>query len=227
MATSSRLSKERRGPVGTEAGTDTRDRVLDAALALIAERGNAAITLVDVAARAGLSRQTLYLLFGNRAGLLLGAVDRIDARSAAPRQMATIRESLAPRDAFEPYLRAWLAYLQQIYPIAKALSAAAAMGDEEARLAWESRMGKLRGGFLHLTRGLRREGALHEGWTPAAAADWLYAVSHVDQWHHLVVESGWPPGQAVERIVRALREDLISDAGATSASGRGRSGDGR
>lgn len=197
-------------PAPPPAGSsDTRNRILDAARVLITERGDAAITLVDVAARAGLSRQTLYLLFGSRAGLLLAMVDRIDAGAEGPRRLAMLRETLPPREAFAPYVRAWLGYLQVVYPVAHALAAAAATGDAEARGAWESRMQRLRGGFLQLTRALREAGALRPEWTPERAADWTYAATHVERWHHLVSESGWTAQETADRIVQSLIDDLI------------------
>jgi len=201
-------------PPRTEAAEppDTRQRVLLVARDMITKRGNAEISLVDLAAQAGLSRQTLYLLFGSRAGLLLAMVDHIDQTSAGPRQLATVRQGLAPGDAFEPYLRAWFDYLPVVFPIARALSAAATAGDEDARVAWKSRMDKLRGGFVQMTKGLRSAGLLADGWTPEAAADWVYAMTHVDTWQHLVVDSHWKPNTAVDRIVATLRQALIKRA---------------
>lgn len=187
----------------------TRERILQVAGALIAEHGDATITLVDVAARAGVSRQTLYLLFGSRAGLLLALVEQIDATSLGPRQLAALRQSLPARQAFEPYVRAWFDYLQLVFPIARALSAAATGGDADARVAWDSRMRRLRGGFEQLTQGLHASGALRAGWTPATAADWMFGLTHVDLWQHLVVEAGWPPAAAIEHIVNTLRAGLV------------------
>jgi AcrR family transcriptional regulator len=56
-----------------------RRRVLDAAAALFAERGVAAVTVDDVAAAAGVGRMTLYRRFGDKGGLaraLLGEQER-------------------------------------------------------------------------------------------------------------------------------------------------------
>jgi AcrR family transcriptional regulator len=187
----------------------TREHVLQVARALIAERGNAAITLVDVAARAGLSRQTLYLLFGSRAGLLLAMVEDLDASSAGPQRLASVRRSLAPQEAFEPYLSAWFGYLPVVLPVARALSAAAISGDADAQAAWDSRMRKLRAGFLQLTQGLQAAGRLRRGWTAQTAADWMFGLTHVDFWHHLVAEAGWKPAAAADRIIAALRAALL------------------
>jgi AcrR family transcriptional regulator len=190
----------------------TRERVLQLTRAMIAKRGHAAISLVDVAAEAGLSRQALYLLFGSRSGLLLALVDHLDEASEVPRRLAALRQDLPAADAFEPYLRAWFDYLPVVLPVARALLAAAATGDADARRAWDSRMQKLRGGFLHITKGLKASGLLRDGWTAEAAADWIYAHTHVDVWQHLVVESGWRPQTAATRLVAGLRETLLKTA---------------
>jgi AcrR family transcriptional regulator len=194
-----------------QADLDTRGRILQVAWDLIAARGNAALTLVDVAREAGVSRQTLYLLFGSRAGLLLAMVEHMDARAAAVPQLARARQAVSPREAFEPYVRVWLDYLPQVFPVARALAAAAALGDREAHAAWDSRMKLLRAGFAQVTSSLHEAGALRDGWTPRSAADWLFSQTHVDAWQHLVVEARWKPREAVERIVATLRETLLAD----------------
>jgi AcrR family transcriptional regulator len=211
MKTGSASSARRaRGPA-VPPPTGTRERVLDVAHEMIRERGDATISLVEVAARAGLSRQTLYLLFGNRAGLLLALVDRLDATSAGPDNLARARSR--QRDDFEPYVRAWFDYLPALLPVARALSAAAAAGDADALHAWQSRQDKLRQGYSQFARALGSGGLLRPGWTERTAADWLLALTHVDLWQHLVVESGWPAAAYVDRIVATLRETLLDTPG--------------
>jgi AcrR family transcriptional regulator len=191
--------------------TDTRERILQVAREMIAKRGNAAISLVDVAQQAGVSRQTLYLLFGSRAGLLLALVDQIDRGSGVPRQLAHLRESLPARQALTPYVRAWLDYLPIVFPVARALSAAATTGDADAHAAWESRMKLLRAGLVQITQGLHATGDLRDGWTPATAAEWIFSLTHVDMWQHLVVESKWKPAAMMERIMATLHATLLRD----------------
>lgn len=185
----------------------TRERVLEVALALIGERGNAAISLVELAGAAGLSRQALYLLFGNRAGLLMALVDHLDANSDAPARLAALRQQ-EPLD-FEAYVRTWFGYLPVVLPVARALSAAATAGDEDARAAWQSRLRKLHTGFRAFTVRLAAARRLRPGWTADSAADWMLALTHVDLWQRLVVESGWPAEDHVARIVATLRMTLL------------------
>lgn len=188
---------------------DTRHRILQVAWDRVAARGDTSLSLVDLALEAGVSRQTLYLLFGSRAGLLLAMVDYRDAQSAVVPRLVHAREAMTTRDAFEPYVRAWFEYLPQVFPVARALAAAARLGDHDAQAAWDSRMKLLRGGFLQMTRALHDAGALRPGWTPAAAADWLFGMTHVDTWQHLVVDAHWKPKDVVDRIVATLRETLL------------------
>jgi hypothetical protein len=70
-------------------------------------------------------------------------------------------------------------------------------------------MAKLRGGYLMLTKGLKSAGALRSGWTAETAADWMFAQTHVDNWHHLVTDCGWKPQAAADRIVEQLRATLL------------------
>ena len=204
------VTRKKTGTSLPEAGTDTRNRVLDVAWRLIVANGDATLSLVDVAREVGLSRQTLYLLFGNRAGLLLAMVERMDTGSDIGARLTLARQAHPPQRAFEPCIRLWFDYLPKIFPVARALNAAAAAGDVEARAAIESRMKLLRGHFLQMARALQDEGALRAGWTPASAADWMFALTHVHMWQRLVVDGGWKPKEAIDRTVACLRDALLS-----------------
>ena len=56
--------------IAAEAGQDGRDRVVAAALALLARDGREALTTRAVAAAAGIQAPTLYRLFGDKQGLV-------------------------------------------------------------------------------------------------------------------------------------------------------------
>jgi AcrR family transcriptional regulator len=58
----------------TDQMTDRRAAVLDAVLALLVEKGEAALTMTAVAQRASCSKETLYKWFGDRDGLLTATV---------------------------------------------------------------------------------------------------------------------------------------------------------
>jgi len=55
----------------TELSAETRARILGTAWQLVRDRGAGAVTVKEVAAAAGVSRQLIYFHYQNRAGLLL------------------------------------------------------------------------------------------------------------------------------------------------------------
>jgi AcrR family transcriptional regulator len=80
--------------------SDTDVLILDATLDVLGDVGLARLSLEAVAARAGLSRQTLYRRFGNRHRLITATVVREESRLLEEVMAATRREP-----ALEPALR--------------------------------------------------------------------------------------------------------------------------
>jgi AcrR family transcriptional regulator len=76
-----------------------RDTLLDAALDLLRERAWSEITMADVAAVAGISRQTLYSAFGSRAEFAQAAVAREGGRFIAAAQETIAAHRDDPADA--------------------------------------------------------------------------------------------------------------------------------
>jgi AcrR family transcriptional regulator len=199
---------------------DARTRVLEAAWRLIGEREDAGVSLLEIAEAAGVSRQTVYVNFGSRAGLLLAMVDHRDATAPELARLKRTREELPPDEALEPFIRAWFKYVPVVFKVARALSCAA-VTDEAAHAAWQSRMALVQGGLLALMRGLKAQGRLSADWTPEAAADWSYHQMHIDTWQHLVIERQWKPAEVVQRTVANLTQALLAP-GAESLRAGGR-----
>jgi len=187
--------------------SETRARILDTAWGLVRERGIGAVTVADIAAATGVSRQLLYVYFENRAGLLVAMARRHDVRSGFAGRAADAR-SLPPVAALERLLRLWFAYLPEILPVARALEAAAVNGDEGG-VAWRDRMGDLRELFAAAVARIEGEGRLAEGWTLPAAADWVWARAQPATFSHLVGDRGWPPGDYTERAVRSVLSEVV------------------
>src|SRR5215813_9184497 len=80
------------GVTTTELSADTRARILGTAWQLVQDRGAAAVTVKEVAAAAGVSRQLVYFHYQNRAGLLLAMARHRDRSSGFLRQVAATRE---------------------------------------------------------------------------------------------------------------------------------------
>lgn len=189
----------------------TRSRILEAAWLLVGERGTTgAVTVADIAAAAGVSRQLVYFHFENRAGLLVAMARHHDARSGFRDRAAAFR-TLPAVEGLEELLRAWCDYVPELMPVARALEAAAITGDEGAA-AWKDRMGDLREAFCIAVERVEREGRLAKGWTVQSATDWIWARSHLTNWQHLVGERGWPPDVYKERTTRSILAELLVPA---------------
>jgi AcrR family transcriptional regulator len=187
---------------------DTRARILDTAWGLVRERGIGAVTVADIAAATGVSRQLLYVYFENRAGLLVAMARRHDVRSGFAGRAAEAG-SLPPVAALERLLRLWFAYLPEILPVARALEAAAINGDEGG-VAWRDRMGDLRELFAAAVARVEGDGRLAEGWTVPAATDWVWARAQPSTFQHLVGDRAWAPGDYAERAVGSVLAEVVS-----------------
>ncbi len=195
----------------TIAGTETRSRILEAAWALVEERGTAGgVTVAEIAAAAGVSRQLVYFHFENRAGLLTEMARHQTVTSGFRERAAATRE-LPPAEGLERLLREWCWYVPEILPVARALEAAEITGDEGGA-AWRERMESLRAIFRAAVERIAQDGRLAEGWTVETAADWMWARSHLTNWQHLVAERGWAPENYEERTVRSILNEILTAA---------------
>jgi AcrR family transcriptional regulator len=183
----------------------TKSMILDVTWSLIAEKQRTGVSIAEIAETAGVSRQTIYIAFGNRAGLLTAMVRNKDTQSDHVARLTEISQSAAvtPED-FERYLLVWLDYLPLIYPVGIMLDAAA-LTDPEAALAWDDRMmGALLAGLKRVLRQLAANGYLSAGWDGERAAELVWSLIHPTAWRQLVVGCGWSAGE-----FRRSRLDII------------------
>lgn len=186
------MCKERSSPLSPE----TARSILDAAWRLIYARGSADVSLAEIAKAAGVTRQSIYIGFGGRPGLLIAMARNADANSAHARRMREISQGRSgdPK-ALHDYVEAWLAHLPEIYPVGILLSAAS-VTDPEAGAVFHDRMvGSLHAGFRRILRRIARAGHLAPGWNAGRAADLCWSLTHIEAWRQLVVERGWTPAQ--------------------------------
>ena len=186
---------------------DTRERILAATWKLMEKSRDLQVRIADIAAAAGVSRQAVYLHFGNRANLLLAAVQYRD-RISPVQNIARAAEEDAVPGALANFVAAWFEHIPRIEPVAHLLSAASQI-DPEAKVAWEDRMSLLRRLIGVLTKRLAAGRALKSEWTAERAADWIWHRTHLDGWRHLVGERGWDAAEYGRRVRASLERDLL------------------
>lgn len=197
-------------PVAAEKNPENaRQRILETTWKLLQESPDLQVRIADIAAAAGVSRQAVYLHFGNRSNLLLAAARHRDATAEIAKPfVAAARRDLLP-GALRGFVTGWFGYVPHIQPVVQLLSAAAKI-DPEARIAWEDRMSNVRNLTRVLTGRMAAAGMLREPWTEAAAADWIWHRTHIDGWSHLVDERGWDASEFAHKIADSLERDLLA-----------------
>ena len=118
---------------------ETRAAILEAALQLVEERGAPAVRLADVARKAGISRQGVYLHFGSRTELLVALVQYVDGKEELAQRAASVWEAPDGATALDRFVALQADYTPRIYPVAKALLSGR-YSDEAVAAAWEDRM---------------------------------------------------------------------------------------
>jgi AcrR family transcriptional regulator len=179
---------------------DTRRAILDAVLVLLAE-GDGGFTYDRLAAKAGVSRQTLYTHFPERTALLIASVDLVRERLGADEASASVYRAATARGALDALIDFHLVYTPQIMAPSRAVEAQRAI-DRKLSDAFERRPAGRRQLVRHVVSRLRAEGDLDDGWSVDDAADVLSALMTASFTSDLMEERGWD----VDRLGCRLRQ---------------------
>lgn len=136
----------------------TRVLVLQATRDLLMGKSNAgAFTLDAVALQAGVSRATVFNLFGGKPGLLHALFDELSARAGLMDVDALLTQQ-DPCQALRDYVAAFAAFYESEHVLLKRLRAHAVLDADFARLI-ETREDKRSAGLLYLVQRLQGEPA--------------------------------------------------------------------
>jgi AcrR family transcriptional regulator len=188
-------------------GRKTKSEILNSAWELISEKG-AEVSVSQIASDAGISRQTIYLHFGSRGGLLVALVRWADQQFEIKDRFATALALPNAKERLTTTLHVWLEFVPKIFPVAKDLIRLRDT-DAEAAAAWDDRMSDLRGWLLDLVCSLQRDGALKDHWTPDQAANFLWAQTSVQVWGLLTEDCDWSEAQVAEKLTLAVVDALL------------------
>jgi TetR/AcrR family transcriptional regulator, regulator of autoinduction and epiphytic fitness len=212
----------------------TRRQIVDAAGALFAEHGFAATSVDAIAAKAGVSRKTVFTSVGGKVQLLKLAYDYAMAGDDEPVAMIDregIQEVINEPDPYrqvELYARFATGASSRVARLWVVLRGAAEVDPEAAELyeRWErERHQAMVDGPVP---NFERKGVLRSGLDPGEAADILWLLVDPATYDRLVNRSGW----SQQRFADWLHETMLSQilaprrrratAGVESASGRRR-----
>jgi AcrR family transcriptional regulator len=179
-----------------EQAQENRARVLGAARVRFLAEGYTATTIPGVARDAGVSVQTVYKAFGNKAGLLKAVFDVAVTGDDQPIPVAERDEVKRIQAAPDPRikLRMYSEYFVQGAERAVAvelLARDAARGDPAAAAVWDQIQRQRLTGMGQFARHLHASGHLPSGTTVEEARDILWTFTSPELWELLVIQRGW------------------------------------
>ncbi len=187
--------------------SETRAHILNVSWDLIACHGST-LKLTEVAKKAKVSRQALYLHFGDRAGLVMALVQHMDQTLDLGTRLAHVREASDGAEILDRVMRLNHHFWSEVYPVARIL-AAAQDGDAALRAAWRDRLTFRHKTFAGVVNRIAELGELSPDWGLEEAADLLYATAHFDSWRELTQHLGWTEERYAARMARFLSGALL------------------
>lgn len=179
--------------------SNTRDRILQAALHLLEASQGTGVRMTDIAKQAGITRQALYLHFSTRAELLIATTHYLDELKGSEERLAASRTAQTGSERLDAFIEAWGNYIPEIYAIARALLAMKDT-DSAAAKAWDERMQDMREGCEAAINALERDQLLAPDQPPDQATDILWTLLSVRNWEQLTLECGWSQARYIETL---------------------------
>jgi AcrR family transcriptional regulator len=188
----------------------TRQDVLDAAGRRFAAAGYAATTVDELAAEAGISRETIFKTFGSKRAVLQRWVEREVAGPDEPvpiQQQAWVRQIREARDR-RTQLETAVAAVCRIHD--RAVDAievmrAAAHADPEIAALWDQARHRRRQDVQAVTGLLAATGPTRPDLSPEEAVDVVYALTSPELYGLLVRQCDWRPERFEQWLVESLR----------------------
>jgi len=187
--------------VRTEQRRATRQRVLDAARALLLSRGYGGATIEAIARRAGVSVQTVYNTVGGKAAVLKAVYDTMLAGDDEPipimqrPAVLAMRATADPRQFLALYARMGREMYARAGPLLPVMLAESGSGDPEVRAFIDTIENERAAGTAMIAALLHERFGLREGLTVAGAADILWTLTAPELPLRLIHHRGWSLGK--------------------------------
>lgn len=187
----------------TRRRVDTRQRLYEAAMELIAEHGFSATTVDDIALRAGVAKGTVYYNFPSKNALFEALLRHGVGLLTADFRAATA--GLSPQEAVFALIRAELAYIEQHRSFAQLLLSEMWRTNRE----WHQTLQLLRGEAIEVIADVLRrgvdEGVLDPALDVRMAAAALFGVCLVVAVDWLVFEPDRSLADVQEALITVIR----------------------
>jgi AcrR family transcriptional regulator len=176
----------------------TRQRIVDAARALILERGYRATTIAAIATEAGVNTDSVYELVGRKSMLLRELIEQ--ALSGTDHEVVAedrahvkaLRAEPDPAKKLAIYAGAVCETHQRLAPLFLALRDASST-EPEAQDVWQEISDRRAANMRKLAKELKDVAGLRPGLSVDEAADIIWAMNSAELFVLLTIERGWSP----------------------------------
>jgi AcrR family transcriptional regulator len=207
------------GSLRAERAAVTRRRITGAARTLFATRGYAATTLGQIAIAAGVAVQTVYAVFGSKAGILRALREGLVNDPAADAAFGAAVAETSPSRALELFARSIRLRWETGHDLV-AIHADAASADPMIRDEVDRVLAARRRGIAELAQSLvQHEAALRDAGRPTAIID---ALTLPELYAELVDVHGWTADAYEAWLATALRRLAIETSDDDPGGVRGR-----
>jgi AcrR family transcriptional regulator len=177
---------------------ETKQRIIEAARALILERGYRATTVAAIAADAGVNADTVYALVGRKPTLLrelieqaVSGTDRAVVAEERPHIMAIVAEP-DPATKITLYAKAMRHTHARLAPLLLALRDASST-EPEAKEVWQEISDRRALNMRKFIGEIRDAGGLRAGLSINDAADTVWVMNSPEVYVLLTIDRGWTP----------------------------------
>ena len=199
-----------RSTLREEGARYTRLRIRRSARELFAARGFAGTTIAQIAEEAGVSPQTVYAVFGGKAGIVGAMLEDLEQSADEEARVARIVAEENPRRQ----LRLFVSFNRTLFetgaPILRAVMSA--RSDADVAAVAERGDQKRREGIAQLVGVLASKGALRKGLKPRDAADRLWLLTTAEQYMLATDGLGWSPARYERWLGDLLEGELLDPA---------------
>ncbi|MEO6827157.1 MAG: TetR/AcrR family transcriptional regulator, partial [Microbacteriaceae bacterium] len=187
----------------------TQQRLREAAGAEFAENGYANATVIRIAARAGVTVQTLYLAWGSKRALLRAYMNSTLESNTGPHDQVGDRfAGMSPREVLEA-VAALVGTVAGRSAIGWKLYRDAAATDPEIAEDWAELQRLRRGTFAAILRNIPVS-ALRSDLTPESAIDTAWAIASPDLYELLVHHASYSPDEFESWVAATLTATLLA-----------------
>ena len=189
--------------------SDTRRRILQSCWDLMVETGGVNVRMSDIAKRANVSRQALYLHFDTRADLYVATTQFMDEELNASINLLNYLSAHDPLDQIRLFVSAWAGHMENIQHVARSLLAAG-VTDDEALHAWNDRMALLHGRCLDIVGNLKAAGHLRDGLSAKRAAELFVVTISFQNWDRMRHHFGWSNATYIKLVTDQIKAGITS-----------------